>query len=172
MLRTKLVPVTIAILSIFVVLPAIACHRNNMPHGQNIGCDTNITGHTVISFDIALDNDGDEEIIATNENLSVSIQCKIGGGLGVQTYVIFDSTTSNWFSSGSFFEPNAGPTVARGVVDSGDGTPHYESRFGATSASAATSSTGDFFIGLNAMGLGVNMFGHKCIAKGTVTTIP
>jgi len=34
--RTKLILITVAILSVFVVLPAIACHKNNMPHGQTI----------------------------------------------------------------------------------------------------------------------------------------
>jgi len=36
--RTKLILISIAILSIFIALPAIACHRNDTPHGQDDEC--------------------------------------------------------------------------------------------------------------------------------------
>jgi len=40
MLRTKLILISVAILSIFIVLPAIACHRNDTAHGQDSNCNT------------------------------------------------------------------------------------------------------------------------------------
>jgi len=41
MIRTRLVSIIVAILSIFMVLPAIACHPGNpTPHGQDTNCDT------------------------------------------------------------------------------------------------------------------------------------
>lgn len=169
MLRSKLVLISAVILSTFVALPALACHHGT-PHGQDTNCGDS-TEYTVVPFDVSLNvvnvPGQAEEVIVTDGDLSVSVVCQKSDTI-TSLKIFFMSLSNNWFVSWIAGPQSAGSTNPVGVSSGNDNSNFWTTNVTETAVSAS----GNLFVSLSPVGVGINMFGSDCVAKGIITTIP
>jgi len=122
-----------------------------------------------IPFYITHDGNGSEQTITTNGPLELFARCKTNDFGDDRIQVIATSTEAGWFIT-SDTTPNAANTevIIFEVSSTAESTLYSNA---ATTVSLAAGDGSYLTIDGETIGLGLNIFGHNCIAVGTVTAI-
>ncbi len=127
-----------------------------------------------VPFYITLDGNGAEQTIATNGELEVFARCLVDQAGNDRVEIVFTSNVDGWFAEEDRITGETGPIAAfTEVAVLGDqvpaGTASYDDDDDEGSAAAPDGSVISV-IG-EATGLGLNIFGHDCVAIGTLFLI-
>ena len=121
------------------------------------------------AFYVTLDGDGAKKTIATNKPLKFVAQCELDSDGEDEVRIFAQSTQSGWFSSKVGEPLSRRQRVVMFSEDESSGEPTYEDDDGDGSIAAPNGAY--MAIDGDTLGLGVNIFGHDCVAIGTVTII-
>lgn len=120
-------------------------------------------------FYITLDGDGASKRIARFGPLSLTVQCRLSRNGKDEVRIIARSSAGGWFASGRNGPLSSTRRVVLFKEDDNAGDVSYDNDDGDGSIAAKT---GEYMaIAGETLGLGINVFGHDCVAIGTVTMI-
>jgi hypothetical protein len=122
-----------------------------------------------IPFYITLDGNGSEQTITINGPLEVFARCKTNDFGNDRIQVIATSAKAGWFITSNTTPNSANSEFIIFEVIRSAGSTIYSND--ATTVSIASSDGSYLTIDGETIGLGLNVFGHSCIAVGTVTAI-
>lgn len=119
-----------------------------------------------VPFYVVLDGDGAEQTIATNGALEYFARCRVDDAGSDRIQIIVTSTQDGWFEEDAGGPQAAGAEIIQFTTSTGLATPIYSDDIDEGSAVAPDGS----YVGIDGemTGLGLNIFGHDCIAVGNV----
>lgn len=115
-------------------------------------------------FYVALNGDGSKKAIAKVGTLTIFAQCELDPLDEDEVKIIVKNSKGPWFES----EDGKALRGGQRIVLLSESDESGESTFEDEDASVTTGK--GLYVNVQA-GLGVNIFGHDCVAMGTVTTI-
>ena len=120
-------------------------------------------------FYVTLDGNGSRATIAKNGSLTIFAQCLVNQEEEDEIKIIATNSKGGWYDSehGTFLR--AGKRVVLFSEEEETGEPTYEGD--EEGVSVATRNGRYLAIDGDTLGLGLNIFGHDCVAVGTVTSI-
>jgi hypothetical protein len=120
-------------------------------------------------FYITLDGDGVSKTIALFDPFRVFVQCQVNRNGKDKIKIFVKSSAGGWFVNDRNGPLAAGKRVALFSEDETTGEAEYTDDDGEGSAAAGNGAY--LSIDGETLGLGLNVFGHDCVAIGTVTFI-
>ena len=111
-----------------------------------------------------LDGDGAEETIATNGALEFFARCRVNDGGQDRIQIFVTSSVDGWFEEDTGGAQTAGTEILMFQSNIATGNPSYQEDIDEGSAVAPDGS----YVAIDGemLGLGLNIFGHSCIAVG------
>ncbi len=120
-------------------------------------------------FYVVLDGDKDKATIATLGPLKVFAQCRVDKDGFDEIKIFATSSTGGWFDSDSGKSHSSGKRIVLFSEDENTGDKDFTEDDGGV---AVASRSGHYIaIAGETLGLGLNIFGHDCVAIGTATLI-
>ncbi len=117
-------------------------------------------------FYVVLDGDKDKETIAILGPLKVFAQCRVNQDGFDEIKIFATSSQGGWFDSESGNGHPKGKRILLFSEDDNTGDRKYDDDGGTSVASRS-----GHVIAISGLGLGLNIFGHDCVAIGTATLI-
>jgi len=189
MLHTKLILISAAISLMSFSIPNIVLAHCTLGHTQHctqqrlLDLESDVLdhenriatleqpGYTIIPFHVTL-NPADNTVVdsadfAVSGTLSAFMRCERNTEGFDRVFILFTSTVG-FASIGKPDLPANAKLVVRSLVNIQTGNLGYKDGAGVVTA---VSTAGDF-LGIQALSMGVNILGSRCVAIGTAFTIP
>lgn len=129
-----------------------------------VNAEAKVLGSSQKRFYVTLNGDGSKTTIAKIGTLTIFAQCQLDPLDEDEVKIIVKNSKGAWFES----ENGKALKGGRRIVLLSESDESGESSFEDEDGSVATRS--GLYVTVEA-GLGVNIFGHDCVAMGTVTSI-
>jgi cysteine-rich repeat protein len=146
------------------------CDDGNVAAGDGCGATCQAEGNFVqVPFYVFLDGDATEAPLATNGPLSLIARCRVNNGGNDRLEFVISSTVDGWFEEDTGAAQTAGTEIVAHSDQAATGTVFYDNNIDDFSAVAP----GGYYLGADSeiTGLGLNLFGHNCLAVGVATLI-
>jgi cysteine-rich repeat protein len=147
------------------------CDDGNALPGDGCSATCQTEGSFVqVPFYATLDGDGAIGPIATNGPLRAFARCRVNDAGNDRIELVVVGVVDGWFEEDNPTTAQlAGAEITVNLEQAPTGTPFYDNMIDDFSAVAP----GGYYVGLDgeSTGLGLNLFGHDCIAVGVATMI-
>ena len=141
------------------------------------GAEAKVLKSSEKRFYVTLNGDGSKKTIAKIGSLTITAQCEIDlsvdeegeldGGEEVEVKIVAKNSKGAWFRSDRDRQLAAGQRTVLLSESEDIGEPAFEAE---DNDEAAVITKSGLYVSVDA-GVGVNIFGHDCVAVGTVTSI-